>query len=460
MREACVRYTKQSWRDAGLAGNRIHVRDVGDVLVTTRKHDAERLLIYFGWAAAPSMTTSGGIASLFSHDTSSIVVRDPRRTWYNLTIDGLSHDADDLVEQLAMRVGSFPRNMITVCGTSMGGYAALLFGVKLGVGRIVACAPQVVLHPKLPHAPKVPVKYHDITSLVINAQKETKIDIWYGAESFTDLYNISHLRSQQNLTINAVPGSMHNVLHTFKRRGELVDFFKYTAMNEPFSTRTVQIPAAAKAAIVQAGHLFYIQRDFEAAIDTLVPVADQLGLSAVYCTIGDSYYRLGNYKAARAFFERAATACHENYDAHYNLGLTLEKLKKDRAAERSFAKALEFVPTKDGHRYAKLASTQYRLRAFDDALKNHETAIGTEDFPSRCHYEIGTILMNRRREQEALQHFEQHRRLVPDFKPTLKRIAVLTQKLANRSLLFLICLGSSVLCKSISIPSAILMQVS
>lgn len=416
-----------------LADSRIQVRDVDEILTTIRKPGADRLLIFFGWAAAPDLAKMTGIAPLFSHDCTSIIVRDPGRSWYNLAIDGLSKDADDLFDQLAERIGAFPRHKITACGFSMGGYAALLFGAKLGVGGIIAGAPQVVLHPKLPHAPKVTVKYDNITSVIAEAPKETKIDIWYGAESFSDLFNMAHVPPQENLTINAVSGSMHNVLQTFKRRGQMPAFLEHVAVDTPFSTKTILIPRAARSRVIKAGRLFYLHRKFDSVIDTLAPIADDIGLSAVHCIIADSYFRLGNYDGARSYYERAAAASHENYDANYNLGLSLEKLKKDRAAVRAFAKALEFVPSLDGYRYAKLASAQLRIGAVDEAIKNHTIAINTENYPAVCHYELGTILLGRRQEQEALEHFEKHRAAFPKFKPTLRRIAALTYRIAKRN---------------------------
>jgi tetratricopeptide (TPR) repeat protein len=334
-----------------------------------------------------------------------------------------------------------------------------MFGAKLGVGRIIAGAPQVVLDPKLPHAPKVPVKYSDITSIIAEAPRETKIDIWYGAESFSDIFNMAHLKPQENLCINAVPGSMHNVLQTFKRRGEMAAFLEYAAVATPFSTRTVEIPASAGSLVIKAGRLFYIRREFESVIDTLAPIADDIDLSAVHCVIADSYFRLGNYEGARAYYERAAAVTHENYDANYNLGLCLEKLKKDRAAVRAFAKALEFVPTKDGFRYAKLAAAQYRLGALDDAFKNYTIAIKTGDYPSRCHYDLGRIMMARNRPKEALAHFEQHHAAVPDFAPTRKLIAGLKHRLAKTGVRALACAATAAIINIASFESSSLVFV-
>jgi tetratricopeptide (TPR) repeat protein len=407
----------------------IIVNDVEDILATSIKDGAERLLLYFGAAGTSNMVSIRGFAPLLAHNTNTIVLLDPSRGWYNLPIRGLSRDADDLIAQLINRIGSFPRNMITAYGTSMGGYAALLFGLKLGVGRIVACAPQLMLDPRLPHAPKVPVKYDAIASLVTNAPKDTQIDIWYGAESFTDLYNLLRLKPRENLNIHAVSGAMHNVLATLKRHGELDAFFTYTAMAKPFSTKTVKIPTAATVPLIKAGRLFYVHKNYTAVIKMLEPIADDVGLSALYVALGESFFQLQDYEAARSNFERAIVCSHENYDAHYGLGLVLEKLGKDRAAETSFRRSQEFFPSPNGQRFAKLASVQYRIGAIDDALQNYGLALELADCPSRVHYEMGLALLQKNRHHEALLHFQRHQDAYPSFKPTRTHIARLRKKL-------------------------------
>lgn len=246
----------------------------------------------------------------------------------------------------------------------MGGYAALLFGIKLGVGRIVSIAPQIVLHPNIPHSPSFPVRYDDLTKLIEAKPEGTEIDIWYGAESVLDLYNILRVPELEGVRLHAVPGAMHNILPTLKRRDQLEAFFEHIAVGVDFSIPTVTIPDSSKAAILQAAHQFYMEKEYQASIDALVPVADDICLSAAYFLTGNSYFRLEQYEDARLYFERAATVSTENYDAHYYLGLCLEKLGKDIAAEKAFARGMSFYPSPNGGRLSKLASAQYRIGAF------------------------------------------------------------------------------------------------
>ena len=413
-----------------LAKNHLIIDDIDEILVTSIKERSDRLLIYFGWATASSMVSMSGIAPMLNLNTSSIVIRDPTRNWYNLPIEGLSRDADDLAAQIERRIGSFPRDKITACGSSMGGYAAILFGLKLGVGRIVACAPQLMLHPNLPHSPKVPVTYTDLTPMIVRASKETKIDIWYGAESFMDLYNLLRLRPRPNVSLNAIPGSMHNVMSAFKRRGEIDAFFRYMALGEPFTTKTVTIPREARGPVTKAGRMFYVNQDYKAVIRTLKQIADDVDLSPVYCVIADCFYRLSEFEKARIWYERAAAASHQNYDAHYGLGLTLEKLGKDRPAERAFKTSQDYFPSKDSERFARLASVQFRLGKMKEAHKNYKIALDSGACPPKVHFEVAQILLEKGSLRKALEHFEVHAAANPHYKPTLAHIASLKERIA------------------------------
>jgi TolA-binding protein len=402
-----------------LRSNQVAVDDVPGVVLTHLRPGSERLLIYFSSADAGSIQ---GVSKLTPYDTSIIFVRDPGRGWYNLPINGFSKDGDDLAERLANRIGNFPRHRITTSGSSMGGYAALLFGIKLGVGRVVSIAPQIVLHPDIPHSPKTPVKYDDLSSLIASKPASTEIDIWYGAESVLDLYNI--LRVTNGARLHAIPGAMHNILATLKRRGLMEAFFKHIAVGGDFAVPTTPI-SVDTAPIIEAAHAFYRLKDYRAAIETLEPKADDICLSAVYFLLGNSYFRLEEYEKARIHFERAATTSGENYDANHYLGLTLEKLGKDAAAERAFARGVEVYPSPNGVRLLKLASAQYRIGSHDQAIDNHLKVLELDKRQSKPHFELGVMLMKKGRTDDALRHFREHAKANPTFAPTQRYISKL-----------------------------------
>lgn len=402
----------------------IVVDDLSGIVLTKRKPSASRLLIYFSSADAKSIQ---GVSKVAPYDTEVIFIRDPRRGWYNLPIDGLSQDADELCEQIARRVRNYPRDRITMSGSSMGGYAALLFGTMLGVGRIVAIAPQIILRPELVHCPKSPAKYDDLTPLIAGKPKATQIDIWYGAESYLDLFNILRIEQTPTVRLHAVSGAMHNILATLKRRGQMEAYFKHIATGETFSCKTIDPSHAAQ--IVQAGASFYFDADEQKAIQLLEPIADEASMSAVYFMIGNAYFKLGDLPSARAYFDRSAATCPENYDANYYLGLVLDKMGKHQASADAYARSLEFFPSSNGVRLSKLASAQYRLGRVDDAITSHKRVLELDQRQTKSHFELGVMLMKKGEKAEALSHFHAHAKVNPNFGPTKKYIRMCEQSL-------------------------------
>ncbi|MCV9999938.1 tetratricopeptide repeat protein [Pararhizobium sp. YC-54] len=403
----------------------VAIEDIPNILLTTRGTESERLLIYFSSAPAKRIQ---GVSKLAPYGQDTIFLRDPRRGWYNLPIKGLARNADELCEQLAERIARYPLDRITMSGSSMGGYAALLFGTMLGVGRIVAVGPQIILRPELIHCPKEPAKYDDLTPLISSKPAHTQIDIWYGAESFLDLFNILRVDPTSTIRLHAIPGAMHNVLDTFKRRGKLEEFFEHVAIGTPFVSLETATSHARE--ILRAGEAFYFESNYRKTIDILSPIADDANLSAVYFLIGQSHVQVGDLAAARIYLERAVAARHENYDASYHLGLTLDKLGKTRGAARAFARCLDYFPSPHAGRLSKLASAQYRLGLFDEAIINHQRVIELDPRQTKSHFELGQMFMKMGRNEEALSHFQAHAKAIPDFGPTKKHIQALSRQVS------------------------------
>lgn len=76
-----------------------------------------------------------------------ILVRDVRNMWYHRGVPGLGHDVDEVAQGLRVLIDAIRPPRIVTIGQSMGGYAAILFGMLLGVERIVAFGPISHLDP-------------------------------------------------------------------------------------------------------------------------------------------------------------------------------------------------------------------------------------------------------------------------------------------------------------------------
>jgi pimeloyl-ACP methyl ester carboxylesterase len=79
--------------------------------------------------------------------SSRILVRDPWGLWYQKGIGRDVRSFPALVELLRRHIEELAPARVTMIGTSMGGYAAILAGHVLGVDEVHAFATQVSIHP-------------------------------------------------------------------------------------------------------------------------------------------------------------------------------------------------------------------------------------------------------------------------------------------------------------------------
>jgi hypothetical protein len=76
-----------------------------------------------------------------------VLVRDPVNAWYHRGVPGLGSHVDEVAATLRSLVAAIRPSSLTTVGQSAGGYAAILFGMLLGAGRIVAFGPLSHLDP-------------------------------------------------------------------------------------------------------------------------------------------------------------------------------------------------------------------------------------------------------------------------------------------------------------------------
>jgi pimeloyl-ACP methyl ester carboxylesterase len=70
-----------------------------------------------------------------------VLVRDPKNAWYHRGVPGLGTHVDEVTGTLRSLIRSIrPGRLITI-GQSMGGYAAIMFGILLNADRIVSFGP-------------------------------------------------------------------------------------------------------------------------------------------------------------------------------------------------------------------------------------------------------------------------------------------------------------------------------
>ncbi len=122
-------------------------------------------------------------------------------------------------------------------GNSMGGFAALRFGYRIGADRIIAFSPQVRLdaHFRAQHNDRrwedaiaklqnaVPAEQLTLESDVAGAPAGalTRADVYAGAECPQDIAQAHCLQRFPSVTVHAIPGTDHDLVHSFRETGQL-----------------------------------------------------------------------------------------------------------------------------------------------------------------------------------------------------------------------------------------------
>lgn len=164
----------------------------------------------------------------YSHAT----VRDSYAAWYFNGIRGASTSIESTVEYLDDLIDSFNPSFVLCCGTSMGAYAAILFGVLLNVDHVLALAPQTLLEDgvrsqadgnisKVYQALEVRPHedgYRDLTNLV---NDRTAVEIVYSEEDEVDRFHALRLEDMKNVTYTLSAGTHGEVAKYWRDNGSL-----------------------------------------------------------------------------------------------------------------------------------------------------------------------------------------------------------------------------------------------
>lgn len=377
---------------------------------------SDALVVYF---SAASDTRLDGIRLLRNYKVNKLFVRDPGRTWYNGHIPRLSSDADHLTDVLNEVVSTFDREKVTFMGSSMGGYAALLFGSLLHVGRIRVVGPQVILDPKVPRSPRMAVKYADLTQVI--SQSGADVQIWFGCGELLDAYQVMRCSVLPGCTVHAVPKALHNVLAHFKAEGLLSAFFDFAILDIPFDYDYGDSTGLPFTKIESALDSLYFEGDAAKCTKILRQVKNVLVDSALNCQIGTNLLKLSQVKAAIGYLLKAIKANAGNYEALASLGSTYVAEGDYGNAVTFYERAIASFPGENVDYVTQLAGV-YRLnRDFSGALSTLDKAFEIAQY-SKTHYYAGLTYRDMGRFSDAIRSFQAALALRPDFPPATAQI--------------------------------------
>jgi hypothetical protein len=300
---------------------------------------------------------------------SKLLVRDPAHSWYNAGLPGVGNSVDDIVVAIRHELTKLGAKRVVTTGTSMGGYAAILFGCLLGAERAIALCPQTLLDPVLPYSPpeNVPLQVPDLRPVILGGA-ETKIDLVAGWDSMLDVFHAQRVAQLPSVRVLSLPQMGHTAALTLKRIDALTPLITDLADGRTPERCDVAPPLAADLQARIAGHVFAMaQRDWEGAATSIRLVAERYpDWAGPWFSLGEALARLSDWAGVEEAQRTAIDANPMWFRARILLGQSLVEQGRAEEAVAVYRAAISLEPEwPSGHR--GLGECLTRLGRHDEA---------------------------------------------------------------------------------------------
>ncbi len=195
-------------------------------------HPDRPLLIAFGGIAGKMSIPPFEFFNLTANlDVNKIYIRDLRQTWYHSGIQGISDSIDDTAAYLKRKVIESGSNRVAVFGNSMGGYAAILFGVLIQSDIVHAFVPQTFIDDVnyvrnkqrlLLTQSNYSNEYFDLKEVMESHNCKVDINIYYDPRNELRKKHAEHLRHLKNIKLHPYRDGKHSLVRQFRESGELI----------------------------------------------------------------------------------------------------------------------------------------------------------------------------------------------------------------------------------------------
>lgn len=311
--------------------------------------DSTQLLLIFS-----SVDTPPGKFTLYrsTHELPLhlLYLNDKSNGWYQSGVPGLGNSIDDTIQAIEGLKSELGAKEIFTVGSSMGAYAAILYGLKLKA-HVLAFGPEIVL--RLPgsrtliYMPKEsPVYVNDLRPLISSSQQP--IIVYAGEADPSDLLAAYHLYGFPNVECVTVRAVAHKtplflerkigiskIIQSFIDGNPVLDFPERGKLSE--HARAIELILSATNAMAS--------KQWHSAITGLKEVLQLCPSSDLaHHKLGISLYQLGDYASA-ADHQTAAIEISPHYaNAYHQLGICLRKLGHYFDSYEAHKRAYELEP--------------------------------------------------------------------------------------------------------------------
>ncbi|NKE48648.1 tetratricopeptide repeat protein [Roseomonas frigidaquae] len=314
---------------------------------------------------------------------SRIYVRDPFDCWFQRGIGSGVDSPEALVAYLGRVLAELrPLRRVTM-GSSMGGYAALLFGHLLRVDAVFAMSPQTIIDRRLPHTPSEDFSdrpYFDLAPLLrIKNRHRPATHILFGSDDIVDVWNATRVVTLPGDVQYPVAGRDHLASNLIAGNGDLAVALSGLARDEAF-TLTAALDRRCEAPRVKA-ILDRLTRALYLAEPDLAPEEWTERLQRLepdwavpYDVAAMLATRRGDVAAAEAAAGKAAELAPLSITLQTSHAQLLMRLGREAEAIAAFERCLKIRPK---HYAALCALGILRARAgdYERALAHLDTAI-------------------------------------------------------------------------------------
>lgn len=170
-------------------------------------------------------------------DANKIYIRDLYQSWYHRGIPRIAKNIDDIAKYIMQELKRYLQKQLIVCGNSMGGYAAMLFGFLLNADIVHAFSPQTFISKGKRtfygdnrwkkeievtyEAMNASPAYFDIKEPLSGKAVKTEFHIYYSCMDRLDKIHAERMKDNPRIILHPYKDLGHGVVRHLKETGQL-----------------------------------------------------------------------------------------------------------------------------------------------------------------------------------------------------------------------------------------------
>ena len=153
-----------------------------------------------------------------------------------------------------------------------------------------------------------------------------------------------------------------------------------------------------------------------------VIVLSVAGSAAIVLCMALTRQELGYWQDSEALFRHALAVTENNYLAHYNLAVALDKKGKNVEAISQYQEAIRLVPGYAAF-HNNLGNALYKKGQIDEAFSEYREAIRLKPDHATFHNNLGIALGRKGQTDQAINEYQEAIRLKPDYAEAQSNLA-------------------------------------